>query len=273
MIYIYVLRNKANRKLYVGQTAQSISKRMSNHCYANTKIGTAFRKYGPDGFDRFSFIVPNELADDFEQGMIQRLDTIRNGYNLTEGGHVFKMSQESIEKIRIFHLGPGNPFRGKHHSVEAKSKISETLKALYRTRPHHNKGIHLSEDQRRKISQGLRNSTLTYARGPKSTETRATIRASLMGRFVGEANPNYGKHCSEETKNKISLANKGRLLGSRNPRWGKHFSDETRKKMSESHRGIQAGELNPRWGKHCSDETKRLISLKARERCKQRLST
>ena len=44
---------------------------------------------------------------------------------------------------------------------------------------------------------------------------------SLTGKFKGELNPNYGKHCSEETKIKMSLAKQ-------------NMSDETRRRYSEA---------------------------------------
>ena len=84
-----------------------------------------------------------------------------------------------------------------------------------------NKGKHMSEEQKRKISEALKRKS-----------------------------PNKGKHwkCSEETKNKISEANKGKIAWNK----GKQMSDEQKKKLSESHKG-KKHELH-------SDETKLKIS-------------
>ena len=58
---------------------------------------------------------------------------------------------------------------------------------------------------------------------PLSKETRNKISASR----IGEKNPNYGKHCSEEMKKKISIANKG-----------KHkMSDEAKEKLRQANNG------------------------------------
>ena len=60
-----------------------------------------------------------------------------------------------------------------------------------------------------------------------SNETKEKISNSLKGRYVGENNPNYGRHLSEEAKRRISQANTGRIP-----------NEETRRKMSYAHKGI-----------------------------------
>ena len=66
----------------------------------------------------------------------------------------------------------------------------------------HRKGVTLSEETRRKMSEANK----------------------------GENNPFYGKHHSDEARRKISEANKGE----KSPFYGKHHSDEARRKISEA---------------------------------------
>lgn len=54
---------------------------------------------------------------------------------------------------------------------------------------------------------------------------------------VGENNPRYGKHCTDETKEKIRAAIVGRFAGKNNPNFGKPMKDEQKKKISESRKG------------------------------------
>lgn len=54
-------------------------------------------------------------------------------------------------------------------------------------------------------------------------------RQKMRERNLGEKNPNYGKHRSEETKRKIGAANHIVMLG-------KRHSEETKQKMSQSHK-------------------------------------
>lgn len=64
--------------------------------------------------------------------------------------------------------------------------------------------------------------------------------------MVGENNPFYGKHHSEETRKKMSEHNSLYMLG-------KHHSEETKQKISDSNKG-----------KYVSDETKKKLSENAK---------
>jgi group I intron endonuclease len=104
---------------------------------------------------------------------------------------------------------------------------------------HKNK--HLSEEIKRKI--GKANSQVQKGKQLSEEHKRKIGEAKL-----GEKNPQYGKHPSEETKIKLSESHKG-----------KHHTDETRRKMSEAKK-VLVGEKHPRFGKHHSEETKRKMT-------------
>lgn len=76
-------------------------------------------------------------------------------------------------------------------------------------------------------------------------EARKSFSIIQSNAMLGERNPNYGKHHSDETKQKISMANKGKCAGDKNPMYGDHRF---------------AGENNPNYGKHLSEEAKTKIS-------------
>lgn len=61
---------------------------------------------------------------------------------------------------------------------------------------------------------------------------------------------NTGHHHSEETKRKWSEERKGKNVGENNPMYGKHLSEEQKKKISEA-----------LTGKHLSEETKKKMSV------------
>ena len=121
---IYILTNKINNKVYVGQTTQSFNKRFKVHKCSKTAVGNALRKYGVDNFK--TTILENieeKYLDDCEREFIKEYNSLApNGYNLSSGGD--------------------SPTRGRHLSEETKRKISES-----------NKGKHYqTEEIRRKIS-------------------------------------------------------------------------------------------------------------------------
>lgn len=118
---IYKITCLINGKLYVGQTRQKLSRRITQHKYDSKKgslgIGAAIRKYG---WENFSAEViescPVEQLNERELFWIAALNTkASNGYNLTDGGDGGK---------------------GFSPSPETRAKLSVALKG----RPAHNKG-------------------------------------------------------------------------------------------------------------------------------------
>ena len=95
-----------------------------------------------------------------------------------------------------------------------------------------------------------------------SEESKKKNREAHKGKRIGEDNPFYGKHHSEETRKKLSDS------------WDydKHFTEETRKKISEANTGkkfseehkkkigaANKGEKNPMYGKHFSEGHKKKL--------------
>ena len=109
---VYLILNKINGKLYVGQTVQPLKVRFNEHARKkdNTLIHNAICKYGRENcycgvIKTFS---SKEELDYLEKYYIVALHTKKPyGYNLTDGGE---------------------GFIGYRHSPETLAKISETKK-------------------------------------------------------------------------------------------------------------------------------------------------
>lgn len=105
---IYSIKNKANDKIYIGQSVE-IKKRkrahfnyLKNNKHPNKYLQNSFNKYGKNNFD-FEILTeckPEEL-DDLEVMYIKRFNSIdlKNGYNLREGGNKTTFSKETKEKM------------------------------------------------------------------------------------------------------------------------------------------------------------------------------
>lgn len=92
--FIYKITNKANGKLYIGQTIQDVKERFYQHCavkcskeISNMAIHKAIKKYGKSNFtlEVIEEIDSTEL-NDRERYWIKFYDSFNNGYNSTVGG-------------------------------------------------------------------------------------------------------------------------------------------------------------------------------------------
>lgn len=185
---IYVLHNTINSKVYVGQTWQTLHDRFDHgNGYANCLyLWNAIKKYGTDSFyyEILTVCSTQEIADYWEEYFISKFDSCnRNkGYNLRSGGSRGLQSDETKKRMSIaqkgrivseqtkqklsvatknhpirmngkdnpmFEIGSQHPMFGKHHSDEAKQKMS--LSKLGKPSPK--RGIRMSEESRRRMSE------------------------------------------------------------------------------------------------------------------------
>ena len=189
-------------KYYIGQTINEESRRkdfLFEKRYAGPKINYARKKYGPENFE---YAVLMKVTGDnreevigylnqLEQFFIKQYDSIKNGYNTSEGG--------------------ASP-KGYHHTDDAKRRIGSAAKKRIT-------GTKLSDETRHKISESLKGHTSWNKGRTPDEETRKKISESLKGHTPW----NTGKTLSEEHKKKISESNKGQNKGK--PTWakGKHY--------------------------------------------------
>lgn len=104
MIGIYIITNKLNGKIYIGQSI-NIEERWKQHIYKafneneigyNSAIHQAFRKYGVENFD-FSVLeeCDQEELDDKEIQWIKDKNSMSpNGYNILAGGQKIRANLE-----------------------------------------------------------------------------------------------------------------------------------------------------------------------------------
>lgn len=128
---IYIIRNRVNNKVYVGQTKVSIKLRFQNHLSAarhgkDYVIGKAIRKYGEENFyvELLEECLASEL-NDREKYWIKFYNSANNkfGYNMSIGGCVnrkptqidkdlvlrlFKEGNSSSSIAKIIHTSPYN---------------------------------------------------------------------------------------------------------------------------------------------------------------------
>lgn len=136
---IYKITNNINGKIYIGQTTRSLEERLSEHKRKRKPlISKALRKYGIENFS-IEIIYEASTIDELnkkEFEFIRKYNCITpNGYNQCEGGgntigyNHTKEAKERMSKAKSkIYTGENNPMYGKHHSDEAKKKMSEKRK-------------------------------------------------------------------------------------------------------------------------------------------------
>ncbi|MBQ7704233.1 MAG: GIY-YIG nuclease family protein [Selenomonadaceae bacterium] len=150
---IYKYTNLINGKIYIGQTTQKLSRRMSKHRNSKSTSGIdgALKKYGEENF-KIEVVekCPVEQLGEREIYWIAFYDCKSpKGYNLTDGGDgLLNPSQETLERLSkaskgralsesarenlsVINSGEGNPFYGKKHTAESLAKITAASRAYW----------------------------------------------------------------------------------------------------------------------------------------------
>ncbi len=207
MYVVYLLTNKVNGKMYVGQTSRPLEVRWQGHLGnarrkdSDMLVARAIRKHGPEAFERRVLITSNDPVGEKEKEFIKLLHThvSEGGYNLTYGGDGglpgYKFSDESKEKIRLKALG-------RKHNPETKAKMRAAAKnrivsfETIEKRAAANTGKKRTEEQKARMKAGQLASGYRH-----SDETRKKISEASSRRVT-----------SDETKLKLSKTSKGRRL-------------------------------------------------------------
>lgn len=191
---IYILSNRVNGMIYVGQT-DNLNRRIQHHIYAATHIGTrnegqpivkAIREFGFDAFDCSileTIIADNDqelrkMLDERERHYISEYNSVERGYNVTYGGCGmlgYELSEDARVAISKAHTG---------------KTISDKHKEIVR-----------ESSKRRWEDEDFRNFM---------SERMSGCNNPMFGvRLTGERNHNFGKPQPESVKQKISAAKKG----------------------------------------------------------------
>ena len=256
---IYRIKNTETGVMYIGRASQSFADRWGDHRSAlrggyhrNPHLQNSYNRHGPSAFEfKVLEVIPrgdmsdkefNDYLNEREIILIDEHDTLKNGYNKTEGGGGM-MGYETSEATKA---KMSKSLKGRNLSEETKAKISKAMRG--RTSP--NKGIPMSEEQKAKLSEVNKGKTLRAEHianiraansKPKSAETRAKISAAKKGKplsaehkanlsAAGMGNTNaLGNKLSAETRAKMSKARKGHKV-----------TPETRAKLSKATKAYYA---------------------------------
>lgn len=144
---IYKAINSINGKVYIGQTINTIKKRIKGHRNASKKsksyFHNAIKKYGLDNFtwEVLEQCDSLEMLNEREIFWIDFFKSNKIGYNQNGGGNSKgTFSEETKKKISFANSGEKSGWFGRRHTEETKRKISEA-----------NKGHRLTDEQLQKM--------------------------------------------------------------------------------------------------------------------------
>lgn len=137
---IYMILNKVNGKIYIGQALDIEGDRWKQHksylnggYHVNKHLQRSWNKYDEESFE-FGILLECEESqlNTYEQYYIFELMTYdsRVGYNKNYGGNSGRPTEEIRRKLSETKKGENNPNYGKHLSDETKRKLSEANKGV-----------------------------------------------------------------------------------------------------------------------------------------------
>lgn len=170
-VYIHTF---PNGKQYVGITMTEPARRWNGGSgyRKQPKIMNAIKKYGWENIHHeiVATGLSQKEAEEMEIRLIRDMNTIKNGYNVDNGGNASgthteetrtkisrgnkgkkkpPITEERRKMISEKNAGQGNPFYGKHHTAKTKEEHAEFMKGNDYFKGHH----HTDEYKRAKSEQ------------------------------------------------------------------------------------------------------------------------
>jgi predicted GIY-YIG superfamily endonuclease len=127
---IYIIKNKLNGKVYIGQTTQSVFVRWNAHKRLNNTIISKALKNNINNFEFIEFLTcfSKEELNFWEKEFIKQFNSIAPfGYNQTTGGNEFSFNNEIKTKMSLIKKGK----ESKNHIVGVIAKNIETNNIEY----------------------------------------------------------------------------------------------------------------------------------------------
>jgi len=167
---IYMLKNKVNGKIYIGQTTRELSSRIYEHkrCRkSNSHLSSAIKKYGFDNFEVITLDTATTIQElnEKEYNYIKQYNSINKtiGYNIEQGGRNSLVSDETRDKMSKAGKGKKHdtlwvnknvPPKGSQEALKyGRPKTDEQKKYLSENSPKYWQGKKRDEETVRKMTE------------------------------------------------------------------------------------------------------------------------
>lgn len=206
---VYKMINKLNGKHYIGQHVTKNP--LDEYSGSGNLITKAIRKYGLSSFTK-EILFDFDNFDDMNQKEKELVPLLscypydQSSYNLMEGGHCGRLTDESKKKLSESKKGEKNPYHKSH------GRINPAAGKTVLERFHNDKEKY--EAWRKANSEGHK------------------------GKNIGKNNGMYGKNLWEILD---PIARQNAIEKSRQKRKGQKRTDEQKKRISENRKGKYCG--------------------------------
>lgn len=175
---IYKTTNIINGKFYIGKQLND----STSYIGSGILLKKAIKKYGIENFKKeiLEICSDEDHLNEREKFWIEKLNAIKNGYNIADGGSGGDTytNNPNLDKIKIKFKGKNNPFYNKKHTKKSLELIS-----------YHNKN------------------KIPWNKGKKGIYSNKTLKKMSRARskFVGENASNFKKIDKNELIQKLKL--------------------------------------------------------------------
>jgi group I intron endonuclease len=217
---IYKTTNLINGKFYIGKDV----KNSDSYFGSGILLKKSIKKYGIENFKKeiLEICQNKDQLEEREKYWIQNLESIKYGYNSTEGGtggDTFSNKPDFLKEETIKKL------KNRSYSEEIINKRISNLKKMWVSGENHpNRGKKQSEVTKEKRKKSFLEKGITSPMSGKKQSEETKLKISQKKK--GYPSHRKGKTHSEESKQLLRL----KMLG-------KKISEETRLKMSLSKTG------------------------------------
>jgi group I intron endonuclease len=265
-MYLYLFRNEANGKGYVGITVRQVEVRRTEHFGLAKRNGQsafakAIRKYGPGAFTMTLLAQADSWEEllRMEQEAIATYNTYAptgHGYNLTKGGEGSLgriLSEDARQRIAQARTGVPMPMHvreavsKRHRGVPKPAEQRQKIGDAQRGEKNHRYGKGMDEAHKQKLiaihtgrvpTEATRAKLSAINKGRTfSAEVREKVRQGALARHARGDTPGIGVPKTPEHRAKIAASVKAHIATHGNAMQGRHHSEETRAKIAASHSG------------------------------------
>ncbi len=227
--YIYKITNLVNNKVYIGKTYNP-KKRWKDHIKTSqlsnspksSVIHRAMAKYGIDNFSYEVLVEFDDEAKSFEaeKYYIKLFDSIKFGYNLTEGGEGSSGYVASLETKKK---------QSEFHSKRVRRKLTNDEKTIIKEKRKKQKMVRHSLAIKNKVLEIYRENNHTKQQIADLLGLSYSGVVSIIRNGVGKEKFEPYK-ISNETRNKLRQSSLGRII-----------TEDAKNKLSKLHTGKKQG--------------------------------